>query len=99
MGNPAPQGQYMHRYRYLPEVLHCAPVVRLLGNILYPGGGPPPTFGCIASLQSQFAMEFEVNHILDWVAWHNLGGVDCFLLFYDTARSNFSNHHVLSVWT
>jgi hypothetical protein len=50
---------------------------------------------CITTI---FALDFEKHRILDWIAYHNLLGVDCFLLFHDHSRSDVSNPVVRDVY-
>mmetsp|Transcript_57743 Transcript_57743/g.161010 ORF Transcript_57743/g.161010 Transcript_57743/m.161010 type:complete len:751 (+) Transcript_57743:65-2317(+) len=55
---------------------------------------------CITCL---YALDFEKRRSLDWMAYHNLLGVDCFVLFLDRRRSNMDDpdvkrvhHHLLA---
>lgn len=42
-------------------------------------------------ITSAIALDFEKFRILDWVAYHNLMGVNCFMLFIDRERSNLAD--------
>lgn len=50
---------------------------------------------CITTI---FALDFEKRRILDWISYHNLMGVDCFLLFHDHERSDVSDMEVREVY-
>ena len=43
------------------------------------------------------ALDFERDHILSWVAYHHLLGVDCFVLLLDMRRTHLSDESTLSV--
>lgn len=43
-------------------------------------------------------LDFEAMHILDWVAYHHLLGVDCFLLLIDMLRTNLSKPATLNAY-
>jgi hypothetical protein len=49
-------------------------------------------------LNAQAALDFEHHRLLDWVAYHNLLGVECFFLQLDMCHSNLSNPQVLEVY-
>lgn len=42
-------------------------------------------------MASAVAIDFETTRVLDWVAYHHLIGVDCFVLFYDRNHLSFNN--------
>jgi len=45
-----------------------------------------------------FALDFEKRRILDWIAYHNLMGVDCFLLFHDHELGDVSDLEARDVY-
>lgn len=49
---------------------------------------PPRDRICITSA---VALDFEKFRILDWIAYHNLIGVNCFILFLDLQRSSMED--------
>jgi hypothetical protein len=50
---------------------------------------------CVTCL---YALDFEKRRALDWIAYHNLMGVNCFLLFLDRDRSNMDDPDVKKVY-
>jgi len=58
-------------------------------------GAPAPAKICLNTI---FALNFEKRRILDWIAYHSLMGVDCFLLFHDNERSDVSDPEVRAVY-
>eukprot|EP00928_Gymnodinium_smaydae_P019695 TRINITY_DN1756_c0_g1_i2.p1 TRINITY_DN1756_c0_g1~~TRINITY_DN1756_c0_g1_i2.p1 ORF type:complete len:353 (+),score=21.95 TRINITY_DN1756_c0_g1_i2:131-1060(+) len=52
------------------------------------------TRACIAV---QVALDLEKKYILDWIAWHKLLGIDCFLFTMDPDRQNMTDGLVSSV--
>jgi hypothetical protein len=65
---------------------------QLLANV---SSGPAPNKICIAAL---FGLDHEKKRILDWIAYHNLIGVDCFVLFHDRRRSNVGEEEERAVY-
>jgi len=49
-------------------------------------------------LSSPTALDFDKHRVLDWIAYHNVHGIDCFLLFLDVEKSNFSDPLTLDVY-
>lgn len=49
-------------------------------------------------LNAQAALDFENHRLLDWIAYHNLLGVECFFLQIDMCHSNLSNPQTLEVY-
>lgn len=47
---------------------------------------------------SAVAIDFETTRVLDWVAYHNLIGVDCFVLYYDRNHLSLNNSYSRGVF-
>eukprot|EP00930_Biecheleria_cincta_P077510 TRINITY_DN647_c0_g1_i7.p1 TRINITY_DN647_c0_g1~~TRINITY_DN647_c0_g1_i7.p1 ORF type:complete len:427 (-),score=47.34 TRINITY_DN647_c0_g1_i7:200-1420(-) len=49
-------------------------------------------------INAQAALEYEHHRLLDWIAYHNLLGIECFFLHLDMCHSNLSSPEQLRVY-